>query len=172
MSRSARSVSSFAAIALWSAGAAAQSAPTPEDEVIAMLREWRAVRLASGDNPAPAVSAGASDSIVRIRVAENVQQMALTSGSQPDYPEEARAKGVEGMVTLEALIGSDGAVRSVSAIEGDPLLVPSALESVKTWMYRPTLLNGMPVEVVTLIEVHFTLQDRGISRGVPVKKKR
>ena len=170
MSRFARSASSFVAIALWSAGAAAQPAPTPEDEVIAMLREWRAVRLASSGHPAPPVVA-VSDSIVRIRVDEKVQQMALTSGSPPDYPEEARAKGVEGMVRLEAFIGADGAVQSVSAIEGDPLLLPSALESVKTWMYRPTLLNGMPVEVVTLIEVNFNLQNQPIRRPVARKKR-
>src|SRR5256885_2121895 len=141
MSRSAHSVSSFVAIALWSAGAAAQPVTTPEDEVIAMLREWRAVRIARGDNPAPTVLAGSPDSIVRIRVGEQVQQMALTSSSQPDYPEEARAKGVEGVVRLEAVIGADGAVQSVSAISGDPLLVQPAIEAVKTWKYRPTLLN-------------------------------
>ena len=171
MSRSARSVSSFVAIALWSAAAAAQPVSTPEEEVIAMLREWRALRAAKGDNPAPAVLAGAPDSIVRIRVGENVQQMALTSGPQPDYPEEARAKGVEGVVTLEAVIGADGAVQSVAVMGGDPLLVPPALESVKNRTYRPTLLNGMPVEVVTLIEVNFTLQNQAIPRPVARKKR-
>ena len=171
MSLSARSTSSFVAIALWSTGAVAQPAPTAEEEVIAMLREWRAVRAAKGADPVPTVLAGSSDPIVRIRVGEKVQQMALTSGSQPDYPEEARAKGVEGVVTLEALIGADGAVQSVAVISGDPMLVPSALESVKNWMYRPTWLNGMPVEVMTLIEVNFALQDRGIPRRGPVKKR-
>jgi TonB family protein len=136
-----------------------------------MLREWRALRAAQGDNPAPEVLAGPPDSIVRIRVGEQVQQMALTRSSQPDYPEEARAKGVEGVVTLEAVIGAVGAVQSVSAIGGDPLLVRSALESVKNWTYHPTLLNGMPVEVVTLIEVNFTLQNQAIPRPVARKKR-
>jgi len=36
--------------------------------------------------------------------------------------------------------------------------VPSALEAVRQWKYQPTLLNGEPVEVVTQIDVNFTLQ--------------
>jgi protein TonB len=57
-------------------------------------------------------------------------------------------------------------------IDGDPLLVPAALEAVKGWTYRPTLLNGMPVEVLTQIEVRFTLQGLEIpSRPVPRKKQ-
>jgi protein TonB len=43
-------------------------------------------------------------------------------------------------------------------VSGHPLLVPSALEAVKQWVYQPTLLNGEPVEVVTQIDVNFTLQ--------------
>jgi TonB family protein len=160
---SARTVSSSIAIAVLSALAAAQPVPTPEDEVIAMLREWRAHRAARGADTIPIEAPG---STVRVRVGKTVQESALTSGSQPDYPEEARAKGVEGVVTLEAVIGADGAVQSLSVISGDPLLVPAALESVKGWTYRPTLLNGMPIEVLTQIEVSFTLQAQ-----VPRKKR-
>ena len=133
-----------------------------------MLREWRA-HLAAGPVPEAPVPVEAAGSIIRIRVGQNVQQSALASGSQPDYPEEARAKGVEGVVTLEAVIGADGTVQSVSVIGGDPLLVPAALESVKGWIYRPTLLNGMPVEVLIQIEVNFTLQEQRIPR--PARKK-
>ena len=43
------------------------------------------------------------------------------------------------------------------AVTGHPLLVPSAMEAVKQWLYKPTLLNGEPVEVVTVIDVNFTL---------------
>jgi len=171
MAISARNVSSLIVIAVLSAGAAAQQVPTPEDEVIAMLREWRAQRLSKRPDAVPAVpvAVDAPGSIIRVRVSKNVQQDALTSGSQPDYPEEARARGVEGVVTLEALIGADGMVQGVSVISGDPSLAPTAVESVKSWRYRPTLLNGMPVEVLTQIEVTFTLQGQGIPRRAPRK---
>src|SRR5947208_400998 len=151
MSISARTVSTSIAIAVLSAGAAAQPVPTPEEEVIAMLREWRAHRAAADPIPDAPIPVESPGSTIRIRVGQNVQQSALTSGSQPSYPEEARAKGVEGVVTLEAVIGADGAVQSVTVIDGDALLVPAALESVMGWSYRPTLLNGMPVEVLTRI---------------------
>jgi TonB family protein len=164
MSISARTI----AIAMLSVCAAAQPVPTPEEEVIAMLREWRALRAAKGPDPVPEapVPVEAPGAIIRVRVGGNVQQSALISGSQPDYPEEARAQGVEGVVTLEALIGVDGMVQSLSVISGDPALVPAALESVKGWTYRPTLLNGVPIEVLTLVEVNFTLQ------GIPVRAPR
>jgi len=38
-----------------------------------------------------------------------------------------------------------------------PLLVPPALDAVRQWVYKPTLLNGNPVEVVTVVDVNFTL---------------
>jgi TonB family protein len=158
------------AIALSCAGAAAQQPVTPEDEVIAMLREWRTARAAKGDAPAvPVFSLGGDqpgpDSTPgRIRVGDRVQEMALTSNPRPVYPEEAKRQGIEGVVTLEAVIGKDGTVQSLSVISGDPLLVPPALEAVKQWEYRPTLLNGAPVEVTTQIQVNFSLR--------PVKGKK
>jgi protein TonB len=43
-------------------------------------------------------------------------------------------------------------------VQGHPLLVTAAQEAVNGWVYQPTLLNGQPVEVVTQIDVNFTLQ--------------
>ena len=61
------------------------------------------------------------------------------------------------MVKLNAIIGRDGTIQNLTVVSGHPLLVPSALEAVKQWVYAPTLLNGEPVEVVTQIDVNFTL---------------
>jgi protein TonB len=58
---------------------------------------------------------------------------------------------------LNAIIGKDGTIQNLTAASGHPLLVPAALEAVKQWLYKPTLLNGEPVEVVTVIDVNFTL---------------
>jgi len=55
------------------------------------------------------------------------------------------------------VIGRDGAVQNLEVISGHPLLVPAALDAVKQWVYKPTLLNGNPVEVITQIDVNFTL---------------
>jgi protein TonB len=60
-------------------------------------------------------------------------------------------------VQLSAVIGTDGAIKTLEVISGHPLLVPAALDAVKQWVYQPTLLNGNPVEVQTQIDVNFTL---------------
>ena len=59
---------------------------------------------------------------------------------------------------LEAVISRDGTILNLRAVSGHPLLIPAALAAVEQWVFRPTSLNGDPVEVATEIEVHFTLQ--------------
>jgi periplasmic protein TonB len=46
-------------------------------------------------------------------------------------------------------------MQRIQVLSGHPLLVPAALEAVKTWVYQPTLLNGQPVEVETTVDVNF-----------------
>ena len=60
-------------------------------------------------------------------------------------------------VKLQAIIARDGTIQELQVISGHPLLVQSALDAVRQWRYQPTLLNGEPVEVVTTIDVVFTL---------------
>ena len=91
----------------------------------------------------------------RIRVGENVQSANLIRKNAPQYPDTARSTGITGDVRLSIIIGRDGTIQNVQVISGHPLLVKSALEAVETWLYRPTLLNGSPVEVVTTVTVSF-----------------
>jgi protein TonB len=93
----------------------------------------------------------------RIRVGGNVQQARLVRQPRPSYPPLAKQARIQGVVKLSAIISKDGTVQHLEVISGHPLLVPSALEAVKPWVYQPTLLNGEPVEVVTQIDVNFTL---------------
>jgi protein TonB len=60
-------------------------------------------------------------------------------------------------VRLHAIIGKDGSVQQLEVLTGHPLLVQAALDAVRQWRYRPTLLNGEPVEVDTTIDVIFSL---------------
>jgi TonB family protein len=71
--------------------------------------------------------------------------------AEPIYP--AEANGVEGEVSLEAVIGKDGRILSVGFRSGDPLLANAALAAVRQWAYRPLKINGIPVEVATDIDV-------------------
>jgi protein TonB len=94
----------------------------------------------------------------RIRVGGNVQQARLVRQPRPVYPPLAKQARIQGVVKLNAIISRDGTIMNLSVISGHPLLVPSAMDAVKQWVYQPTLLNGEPVEVVTQIDVNFTLQ--------------
>ena len=85
-------------------------------------------------------------------------QAAMTiRAPKPAYPPLAKQARIQGVVRLNAIIGKDGSIQDLKAASGHPLLVPAALEAVKQWLYKPTLLNGEPVEVVTVIDVNFTL---------------
>ena len=75
----------------------------------------------------------------------------------PIYPVEAKQNHIQGVVRFTVIIGKDGVVKSVTLVSGDPLLAEAAKAAVEKWVYRPTLLNGDPVEVVTQVDVNFTL---------------
>lgn len=93
----------------------------------------------------------------RIRVGGNVQAANLIRKITPVYPPLARQARVQGTVRFTAIIGKDGTIQNLKMETGHPLLVAAATEAVKQWLYRPTLLNGEAVEVVTQIDVNFTL---------------
>ncbi|OLE97072.1 MAG: hypothetical protein AUG75_12635 [Cyanobacteria bacterium 13_1_20CM_4_61_6] len=59
---------------------------------------------------------------------------------------------------MEAVINKEGSIESLRVISGHPLLNQAALDAVKQWRYRPTMLNGEPVEVITTVTVTFSLR--------------
>lgn len=97
------------------------------------------------------------DSPKKIRVGGNVQAQNLIHKVQPLYPPEAKENRVQGSVRFTVMIGKDGKVQNLTLVSGDPVLAEAAREAVQQWIYKPTLLNGDPVEVVTLVDVNFTL---------------
>jgi protein TonB len=92
-----------------------------------------------------------------IRVHISVQEAMAISRPQPVYPDLARKARIQGVVRMEAVISKIGTIENLKVLEGSPLLWPAARDAVLRWRYRPTILNGEPVEVITTIEVHFTL---------------
>jgi len=95
----------------------------------------------------------------RIRVGGQVESAKLILKPQPEYPPLAKMARIQGTVRLEAIISKDGTIQDLKVIQGHPLLVKAALEAVQRWRYQPTLLNGDPVEVVTEIDVNYTLAE-------------
>ena len=93
----------------------------------------------------------------QVRVESTLQAANLIKKVVPVYPVLAKSAGVEGVVRFTALIGKDGKIRNLKLISGPSPLVDAASDAVKRWVYRPTLLNGQPLEVITDINVNFTI---------------
>ncbi len=93
----------------------------------------------------------------RVKQGGQVTAASLVTQTRPVYPALARQARIQGSVILHAIIDKDGKVAQLEVISGHPLLVQSALDAVKQWRYKPTMLNGDPVEVDTTITVTFTM---------------
>jgi protein TonB len=76
---------------------------------------------------------------------------------QPVYPPIAKAARVQGTVVLQAKISKTGSIEDLHVVSGPAMLQQAALDAVKSWRYRPYLLNNEPVEVETTVNVIFTL---------------
>jgi len=109
--------------------------------------------------PATAPAPSLSGEPKRILVGGNVQGVKLIKKALPAYPAECKAAGIQGSVMFEAVISREGDILNLKQINQivDRRLVDAASEAVKQWKYQPTLLNGNPVEVITMIDVNFTL---------------
>jgi protein TonB len=92
-----------------------------------------------------------------LRRSESLEAALLVHRLDPVYPALARQIHLEGTVQLHAIIGRDGTIQSLEVLSGHPLLIQSALDAVRQWRYRPTLLNGEAVEVETSITVIYVM---------------
>jgi periplasmic protein TonB len=94
-----------------------------------------------------------------VKISEGVLEAQLISRIEPQYPAFALQTKTEGTVRLHAIINREGRITSLDVLSGHPFLVKAALDAVRQWRYRPTLLNGEPVEVETSITVIFRLHE-------------
>jgi periplasmic protein TonB len=92
-----------------------------------------------------------------VTVGGKVRAPQLLREVKPAYPSLARAARIQGTVKIEAILSADGTVRDARVVSGHPLLLAAALDAVRQWLYRPTVLNDVPVEVKLAIDVNFTL---------------
>jgi periplasmic protein TonB len=90
-----------------------------------------------------------------MKVDRNVLAANVVTKILPLYPRLARQAGIQGPVSLQVTVGADGRIIALQPISGHPLLIPAAIEAARLWVYRPILLNGVPVEAVGPIEIKF-----------------
>ena len=93
-----------------------------------------------------------------VRLTSHLAASTIIYKTVPQYPPIAKATHTEGTVVLEAMISKTGTIEGLHVISGSPMLQQAAIDAVKTWRYRPYMLNGQPVEVETTVNVIFKLQ--------------
>jgi protein TonB len=92
-----------------------------------------------------------------VRVPSAIVDGLLIRKTVPTYPPLGHSMRVEGTVVLAATISKTGTIENLRVVSGPPMLQQAALDAVKTWLYRPYLLNREPIEVETTVNVIFTL---------------
>ena len=108
-----------------------------------------AIPVAPTPAPAPVIP--------RFREGGRVMLGAVLHRAEPPYPQIARAARVSGSVELECVVGVDGHIQEVKVKSGNPLLIRAAVGAAWQWVYAPTKLNGVPIEIVTILTFTFKL---------------
>jgi TonB family protein len=105
------------------------------------------------ENPAPGMtvdkSFGKTANIVPARLIREVK---------PIYPPAALEAQIQGSVALQVIVDKNGAVHDVRFVRGPPILTPAAIDAVEHWRFRPSYLNGWPLESEMLVTVRFSLR--------------
>jgi protein TonB len=110
----------------------------------------------SEPHPAP-VATAPSPVVKQVPVGGRVKMAEVVHRVEPQYPAIARQARVQGVVELVGVIATDGHLKELRLVSGHPLLAHAAMEAVSRWIYKPTTLNGEPVEVIAPITVTFHL---------------
>jgi protein TonB len=93
----------------------------------------------------------------KLSISSGVMAGNLLAKTVPQYPAIAKAARIQGTVVLQATIAKDGTIQNLRVINGPPMLQQAAIDAVRSWRYKPYLLNREPVEVETTINVVFNL---------------
>jgi periplasmic protein TonB len=82
----------------------------------------------------------------------------VAQAEQASYPSLAKQMKVQGSVILQAYVGTDGGIKDLHVVSGNPILVSAAVEAARQWRFAPYLQNGQPVETQAKIQVNFTIK--------------
>jgi len=91
----------------------------------------------------------------RAQVPAEMMQKLLVHRVEPVYPAEARKEKLEGTIALNIVVGRDGAVLSMHALNGPDVLARAAMDALRWWKFEPYRINGEPAVVETTVAVEF-----------------
>ncbi|MGA3161704.1 MAG: TonB family protein [Terracidiphilus sp.] len=128
--------------------------PPPSSGFAAASMDSLGGSVFSGGQSGPRVKIAAPS---KISISAGVAGGLLLQKTSPVYPQIAREARVSGTVVIQATISKTGALENLRVVSGPTMLRQSALDAVKTWRYKPYLLDGQPVDVETTVSVNFSL---------------
>jgi TonB family protein len=102
-----------------------------------------------------AATQGAQEGREPAEVRGAIQPPKKLKNVSPEYPEDARKAGLQGVVVLECTIDTEGRVTKVDFLKGPVPLKEPAVKAVEKWRYSPTLLDGRAVPVIMTVTVNF-----------------
>lgn len=89
------------------------------------------------------------------QVSAEVMQRLVTHRVEPVYPAEARQSNLQGIIALDIVVGRDGSVVSMRALNGPDVLARAAMDALRWWKFAPYRINGEPAVVETTVAVEF-----------------
>jgi protein TonB len=109
----------------------------------------------------PARQSGSKNdsSVQTVRVGGDIKPPVKVKNTAPVYPSFAVQAHIQGVVILEATIGTDGKIKDIKVLRSIKELDDAAIKAVRAWEYKPTVVNGQVVQVITTIPVVFNLEN-------------
>ena len=92
---------------------------------------------------------------LQARVPADVMAKLVTHRVDPDYPEAARSANLQGVIVLDVVVGRDGSVLDMHAVNGPDVLAQAAMDAMRWWRFKPYRIDGQPVVVETTVAVEF-----------------
>ncbi len=118
--------------------------------------------VAFAQNSAPASSEApqnqAQSARPAVRVSTGVMLGRVEHKTMPAYPDEAMTKEIQGDVIFKIDVDETGKITASVPVEGDPLLVAASKDALRTFRFRPYLLNGTPTKVQSQLGFHFSVE--------------
>jgi TonB family protein len=126
-----------------------------------MILTFAVATLAAGQSNAPTDSdtpPAANQPPQVVRVSNGVMLGMVQHKTMPVYPEEAMKKGIQGDVLFKIKVDEKGKITDNEPVKGDPVLISASQDALRTFSFRPYLLNGTPVRVESELGFHFTVE--------------
>lgn len=109
--------------------------------------DWAAIE---SDVNSPSEAAGGA-----VQVPTDVMQKLLLHKVDPVYPLEARRQNLQAIIALDIIVGRDGSVLKVRALNGPAILAQAAVDALRWWKFEPYRVDGRPVSAETTVAVEF-----------------